>query len=258
MSLLKRVAAGDVFLVHNGSRLKDVEILESRFPGIHHLKVKGNKGFAAGANLGLEKAFESHDAAYFFSNDTEVMSLPKSIPTIDLGAATVFRRSTGMIESMGGTLNPWRGTLSHNKNPQEFSRYSYVPGSCFFISKHAWKTLNGFREELGTYWEDVDLTFRALKSGLKIGLVKDLAVKHGIAKTCGNDPLYTVFFYNRNRLKVCMRHSRLSHKISFVFYFGCDILRRSFKYLRTRDWIRFRYIIESIIYGISSSPYPHR
>src|SRR5699024_7690143 len=90
---------------------------------------------------------------------------------------------------------------------------NWLSGACLAFSATAFDRLGGFGEDFFLYWEDVDISRRAVELGMHLDLRPDLLAVHdeggtqqaGSART--KSPTY--YFYNiRNRMLFGRRHLR--------------------------------------------------
>lgn len=228
-SVLKFETVRQIFLVHNGSLEKHIQYLQQQFPDIEHLIIPQNKGFTGGANFGIAQALKKFQQVLFLTNDTILLQLPTEIDT-DLCSVQVYKRKSERIDSVMGELNTMTGRLSHLKNwppfeANQMNRKYYVPGSAFWISQKAFNLTNGFDESLHSYWEDVDLSLRAQKLGLKLSYSNETCISHKIGKTTGGQDYYSYYLYQRNRKKVMQKHELT--QVRFWIAFAVDVLRLS-------------------------------
>jgi GT2 family glycosyltransferase len=237
-SALEIAEKDKILLVHNGSLPQNIMHLKYKFPDIEHLVILENKGFSGGANAGLKKAFEVSEWVLFMSNDCELTALPDVNLKSGIYAPVIFRRNTFQIESVGGAFNKKLLQLRHLKSAQKLfpEEDFYVPGAAFVIDKNSFEKLNGFDETLGTYWEDVDLSLRAKKLDIHLGLVEEIQLKHKIGKTCHKNPHYTAYLYQRNRAKVARRHvkSRVGAELQLAKKFSQHLSKHALR----ADWQR--------------------
>jgi len=240
----------EIILVHNGSRSENVEVLEKEFPEIKHLIFSDNLGYSGGANRGINFAIQRNaENILFLSNDTKITQWDFKIPTTKkfLMAPKVELRDTGRTHSLGGKVCLTRGVLSHLEDGDQGQSQFYVPGSAFIISRQAWLELNGFDERLGSYWEDVDLSLRAKKTGVELTTTKNVVVKHGVAKTTGGDPFYTLYSFHRNRRRVVLRHGPLKALPLFYLIYAASTLRKLFKFIKNRDFERVKLLLKALV-----------
>lgn len=113
-------------------------------------------------------------------------------------------------------------------------RLAWATGACFAISVRLWEELGGFDEEYFLYWEDIDLSHRALALGARLEAAA-ASVVHDAGGTQAEErparaksELY-YYFNIRNRLLYATKHleadgiRRWSRSAPRV---GLDVLRR--------------------------------
>lgn len=214
-----------IFLCHNGSIPGHREQMISSFPDVHHVILDQNKGFSGGANAVLKQAFTQFSWVFFITNDCELIELG-SVPELEgIYAPLIFLRKTDRMDSVGGAINLRRLSLSHCKSELEFMQSSlkYVPGSAFWISKSIFAQLGGFDENYGTYWEDVDLSYRAGLADINLGIAPSTQLRHGGSKTTGKHKDYTLFYFQKNRLRFFSKHQLWTFPRRL--FYAWDILR---------------------------------
>lgn len=203
------INADKIHLVHNGSLPQHTEALKIAFPQINHLVMQQNKGFSGGANYGLKEIFKCTERILFLTNDIEAIELPQNFPEhLDLFSIYILKRNTTHVDSVIGAIDLKKGHLSHIKDLSHLKpkQTTYIPGTAFGITKAAFARLDGFDETLHTYWEDVELSLRAHKLGLKLGSCDWFKIKHKIGKTCHKDRFYTLFLFQRNRKRILKKY----------------------------------------------------
>jgi GT2 family glycosyltransferase len=209
----------DVFCFDNGST-EDVFIqLQQEFPQINHKREEINNGYSGGFNNAINWAFKSeYNSVLFLTNDTRITAdtvkeLLKTarITNSELIAPTIyyqFKKNT--VDSSGGYFNPDDASLHHYKDKDNNlllnKPWDYIPGTAFWITKNAFYKLGGMDESYHTYWEDVDFSFRARKSGIVLAKSRNSKIFHGVGRTCHKKPEYTTFYFHRNRIKFCKKH----------------------------------------------------
>lgn len=118
--------------------------------------------------------------------------------------------SADLIWYAGGTMDLRRGCTSHEKRDPEgaadaISRVSFMTGAAPMMKLSTWQQLGGFRADLFLYWEDADLSLRAVAQGVKMAVVHHARVWHkvgGSSSNLGKSELW-YYFMHRNRLIVC-------------------------------------------------------
>ncbi len=208
-SALRFMDSKNILLVHNGSQIQHQRKLQNEFPDLEHLVLETNKGFSGGANAGLNQAFQKSDWVLFLTNDCELLEMGNAPEIPSLSAPLIWRRKKGKMDSLGGKLNLKKAQLRHCKSQEDFhsgKEVSYIPGTAFWIHRELFKKFS-FEEELGTYWEDVDLSLKLKKAGFQLKLSPQTEIIHSVGKTCHKDIHYTTYLFQRNRKKVCLAHA---------------------------------------------------
>lgn len=249
-----------IILVHNGSEKKHREVLINRFPQIQHFEIENNAGYANGVNQSLRFAFKDFDRILFFTNDTELVELPKELPRErGLFAPLIYFRKLEKIDSLGGFFYPNLAKLVHIKNEKDFSAYfanttskvslrrkiPYVPGSAFLIDRDIFIRMKGMDESLHTYWEDVDFSVRCFLNGENVGVIKDWKLLHRVGKTCHQKPFYTTYLYQRNRRIVSFRYANFFYKPFLFIIWFIPFVRLLWKNYRTSPQ-KFSLLLDSL------------
>ena len=121
----------------------------------------------------------------------------------------MYMKYPDKIDSSGGFFDRERFTLSHYHNcnlPLFLNKgEDYVPGTAFWITENIFLKTGGMDESYHTYWEDADFSFRCHMGGIKIARSPDAKIFHGIGQTCHKKPLYTTYYFQRNRITFCKK-----------------------------------------------------
>ncbi|MCD4654016.1 hypothetical protein K8T06_08770, partial [bacterium] len=114
------------------------------------------------------------------------------------------------IDSLGAYFQPLTATLGHyheRELPVVLQPgIDYIPGTALAITGETFEKLHGADESFHTYWEDVDLSFRASAADITLIRCPDAIIDHGVGQTCHKKPFYTTYLFQRNRLMFCRRH----------------------------------------------------
>ncbi len=215
--------AQQVYCFDNGSMLEIFEEIKEEFPLCHHHRIEKNSGFSGGFNRALEWVFSSGPSSVLFcTNDTKVYA-----GALEACIQTARETGTGMvapyviylsseakdkkaIDSIGGWFDAKTCTLNHYQNrdlpdildPEK----DYIPGTALWIHKDYFYELGGTDESFHMYWEDVDMCFRAHRKKLPLARSYDAKIAHGVGQTVRKKPLYTTFYFLRNRTRFCKRY----------------------------------------------------
>ena len=164
------------------------------------LRLRDNRGFAGGANAGLNRAFEDGAEHAVLLND-DLLVDPGCIEALvaaagEGGAASPRIDGPPGFAFAGGELEPQRGFGRHVDGAND-----YLSGACLCIARAAWERVGPFDEELFLYYEDVDWSLRARALGVPLTVALDAHASHiGGASSGGEQGETWAYYSTRNRL----------------------------------------------------------
>lgn len=176
--------AVEIIVVDDCSKDRSVEVITKIFSSVSYpffstsmIRSTVNKGFSSTVNKGAGVATgevlillntdvypeKNHD---FFSNalrsfdDPKIFAVGFMDKSIDSGKITLRGRGVGKWK---------RGFLLHRRGEVNTQNTLWVSGGSSAFRRSIWKELGGMNEMYNPfYWEDIDLSYRALKRGYKI------------------------------------------------------------------------------------------
>ena len=171
----------EIIVTDNGSTDNSVGFLKSSFPQVKVVALDKNYAFSKGFNLGIKTA--RNELLLLLNNDIEVTPdfLPPLIKHFEdpevFGVTPKVVRPTqeNITESIivggfkGGVISPdFSSTKKLDLPPLPLETFS-VCGAAFMVDKKKFLKIGGFDAMLSPfYYEETDLSYRALKSGYKI------------------------------------------------------------------------------------------
>lgn len=180
-----------------------------------------NAGFGGGTNAGAERAIELGAQVIVALNpdaqiDRESLEVLVAAVQEDpmLVASPMIVEVDGSPWFSGADLYLEDGSVRGARARQRFEgieRRAWATGACFSISLELWRKLAGFDEEYFLYWEDIDLSHRALNAGGRLAIA-EATVVHDAGGTqtaigAGRAKSETYYYYNiRNRLLYAVKH----------------------------------------------------
>lgn len=190
-SVLGEVRAGDeIIVVDNASTDGGVELIGEQWPQVDLIRNATNLGFAVACNKGAMRAV--NEILVFLNQDTQV--LPGWLEGLRQGLArdtqvglvtskVLMMDNPGIIQTCGlevhfSGLTCGGGFGERASDYRVRGRVGAVCGASFAIRKAVWDLLGGFDESLGMYYEDVDLSWRAIRRGWWCELTPESAVEH--------------------------------------------------------------------------------
>jgi len=209
----------DLFTYDNGSDIKCYNLIKNNFKEVTHFSNPTNYGYSGGFNRGVSAIFErGYDGVLFLTNDTiihegSIEALRKCIAkhSPDMVAPSIrYFYDFDKIDSFGGYFDTKTLSLQHYHTtdlPLEMSKDNeYIPGTAFYLTKNSFYKLGGMDETFHTYWEDVDFSFRARGTRLRMVRGFGVDISHMVGKTCHKKTIYTTYYFQRNRIKFAKKH----------------------------------------------------
>lgn len=194
-----------VLVVDNGSVDDTIPLLNLSFPTVRVLKLSENLGFVLGNNQGVKAS--SADVVLLLNNDMLVdkdfvgpLIEALSDPNTFAATSQIMMRDGVRREETGATTG-WfrRGRFQAAHAPIDAfdgggaTPVLYAGGGSMAVRREQFLAMGGFNPLFRPiYWEDVDLSYRALKSGLRVLLVPRSKVLHLHRSTMSRFPMAQV------------------------------------------------------------------
>lgn len=221
-----------IIVVDNGSEDGSAAKLKRDYQNIVLLELPENKGFTGGNNHAMEWAIkEGFKYSLLLNNDTFVESdfLEPLLQTMNehplVGAVQpliCFNYDRNKIWNAGSFRNPIWGycyTQGYLQNRSEkFAqerKVDWISGCAFLVRNEALQQVGLFQENLFTYYEDVDLSYRLRNSGYELRFIPSSVIYHiagmsGKSVSKGKEGFLhaQTHFYNvRNRIWFLKKYS---------------------------------------------------
>jgi hypothetical protein len=153
------------------------------------IQQKENKGFAAANNLGIRAVIDDMESSFFWvlNNDTSIErnSLKELLGYYKenennkdigfLGSKILDYKNRDIIQTVGGTFNPWTGysiltgmgQIDRGQFDAGGYKNDYVIGASMFFHKSLLDKIGLMSEEYFLYYEDLDWCIAAKKAGFQ-------------------------------------------------------------------------------------------
>lgn len=163
----------EIIIVDDASTDNSLDLVKDK--NVVVLKNEKNLGFSSTVNKGVGKA--RGDIIVLLNTDVYPQEnflepLLKRFEDESVFAVGCLDKSAegGKIVERGRGLGEWkRGFLIHRRGEVDKTNTLWVSGGSGAFRKSIWDKLGGLNELYNPfYWEDIDLSYRALKSGYKI------------------------------------------------------------------------------------------
>jgi GT2 family glycosyltransferase len=153
---------------------------------ITYLKSSTNTGFAGNVNRGVAKS--TGEVLILLNTDVSpkedflkpLLKHFRNKKTFAVGCLERSIESDGNIVLRGRGVGSWkRGFLIHKKGEVNKENTLWVSGGSGAFNKETWERLGGLNELYNPfYWEDIDISYRALKSGFNVIFEPESLVVH--------------------------------------------------------------------------------
>lgn len=212
-----------------------LEQLEKKYKNLRHIKNEKNMGFSSTVNRGVKEAMgevvlllntDVYPQKGFlfpllnnFTNDVfAVGCMDKSIE----GEKIILR---------GRGLGRWeKGFVMHKRGEVDSSETFWVSGGSGAFSKELWNKLGGLNELYNPfYWEDIDLSYRAQKSGYRVVFEPKSVVYHeheeGAIKKSNSASRIKTIAYRNQFIFVWSNITDLDLIFSHIIYLPYHVLK---------------------------------
>lgn len=200
----------ETVFVDNGSADGSIEFVQENFLHVKLIKLKQNKGFCKGNNIGLQHAAGEFIA--LLNNDTrvdkcwlqELFDAIKFDSQVGICASSMVNYFNPDIIDTAGDGYDICGVGFKIGNGLSVSNYQnkrYVFGACAGAALYRRSMLEDigfFDEDFFAIGEDIDLNFRARIAGYKCIYVPKAIVYHKVNQTVGLDSDFLLYHKRRN------------------------------------------------------------
>lgn len=173
--VLKNSSGYEIILVDDASTDGSADYVSSNYPSIKIVRREKNEGFIKSVNEGVKKA--KGDLVYLLNTDI----IPKKdyikylLPyfqnekTFAVGSLQESIEKEGIILRGRGIGSFQKGFLMHARGEVDKTATLWVSGGAGLFRKNIWEKLGGLNKLYSPfYWEDIDISYRALKAGYNI------------------------------------------------------------------------------------------
>lgn len=183
--VINRAKDVQIIIVDDGSTDGSAQFIKDKFPRVTLIEKVTNSGFATSVNLGVKAAVGD---IFFLLNTDAVPSsdcfklVLKHFENEQVFAVGCLDKSIehGKIIERGRGIGEFvRGFLMHGRGEVDKVNTLWASGGSSAFRKSIWEKLGGMDELYNPfYWEDIDLSYRALKSGYAVMFESRAIVVH--------------------------------------------------------------------------------
>ena len=162
-----------------------------------------NKGYAAGANIGLRFAMQNSDVTDFWVLNNDVVLDPLSLGHLlkrserdthtIYGSSLLYQDDPSKLQAAGGAVYmPALGRSRHVGKRQQIDkcegqcfRLDYIVGAALFFSREVVQEIGMLPEEFGLYFEETEYCMRAKARGIGLQWVPEARLVHKEGRSTG-------------------------------------------------------------------------
>ena len=202
----------EILVVDNNSNDDSCEMVRSQFPDVILIENKENIGFAAGNNIGVRNAKGEYlcvlnpDTVIAEDTFTTLLSFAEKQERLGIiGCKLINGKGQFLPESkrnvptvkvatrkmLGNSVDYYAYHLDEN----ESGEVDILVGAFMVLKKSVFEKVDGFDEDYFMYGEDIDLSYKILKAGLKNFYNPDTTVIHFKGESTLKDKTYAKRFF---------------------------------------------------------------
>ena len=251
----------EIILVDNGSTDDSVEFVRENYPEVRIIELRENKGFSVAVNEGIKQS--KGEFVALLNNDTKAdpkwlkelfLALVRN-PTIGFCASKILLLDKPKIiyacgNSLGISGNPVNIGIGE-KDSAQFEKEKEVFGACAAAAiyrKSVLEDIGLFDEDFHSFYEDVDISFRAQLSGYKCLYVPTAVVYHQGGGTAGVNSNLSVYYTSRNHLSLLIKNLPMPLLVRHSPLFLIFQLYTAAHYLKIG---RFKAFLKGKIHGLA-------
>lgn len=184
-AVINATSESEIIVVDDKSTDNSVILLKEKFPKVHIVLKQLHEGFASTVNAGVEAAHG--EIVLLLNTDVEPTKgfLTPLLPHFrdqrvfavgclekSLENGLIVLRGRGQAKWRKGYYIHWRGEIDRRDT-------AWVSGGSGAFRRNIWLKLGGMDSLYNPfYWEDIDLSYRALKAGYKLAFEPKSVVEH--------------------------------------------------------------------------------
>lgn len=184
-NVLKNFPDTRIIVADDSSSDESLNILKTHFPKVEIVANKKNKGFSSNINSGIKKATTpivvllNTDVSVNKNYTKRIEDYFKDKNLFGIGFQDRSYEGKKIVLRGRGIGRYKNGLLNHSKGKNQFGRTLWISGGSCAVDLEKFKKLGGFNEIYNPfYWEDIDLSYRAIKSGWEVLFTPEIIVDH--------------------------------------------------------------------------------
>jgi len=220
----------DIYLVDNASDSDSYAKLCDEFPAVNFLRNNINRGFAGGCNSGIRAAINDGCEYILLLNNDTIVTPEFLTPLVQTArereraaivGGKIYQISNNSVWYSGGKMSRFTGKPSHIHEDREgVFETDFVTGCLMLLTRDFLKEQGNLVEDYFLYYEDVEISCRAQRSGWELYVNCSSIIHHD----CGGstDEAETAsptraYYATRNRFKFLRSYGRYNMLGGFIY-----------------------------------------
>ena len=252
----------EIIVVDNYSSDNSCDIVKEKFPLVTLIKNDKNEGFSKANNLGVSRAKGKYicilnpDTVLKEDTFSKILEFYKSNLKVGFvgcqmidGNGRFLKESKRSVPSVFSSFMKLVGVSKFYYSSLDQNKRGYIDvlaGAFMFVEKQIYDSVQGFDEDYFMYGEDIDLSYKVLKSGHLNYYLGDVKIIHFKGESTDKNFIYVNRFYNAMYIFYLKHFNKfLIPKIAAYFFFKLII---SIKKLSEFGNVNFRVLGSEINY----------
>jgi len=238
----------EVMVIDDCSNDNSLRILADEFPEVRAEQTPQNLGFQEANNYAVKLA----ESKIVMPMNNDIKLDPKALHYLALhfdnkdtfavsGKIFAFDQTTFLYGNRGGYFHKGHFHL-YEKPPEDESQTLFACGGAFMVNRQKYLDLGGFDSMYHPlYYEEIDLSYRALKRGWKVHYEPQSIAYHKVQATITRQEKLrriSLISARNNYLFTWKNILDRPMTLTFLFYIPLFLLRDLFR-LKSRFWIAF-------------------
>lgn len=157
---------------------------------------------------GVEAQTEPTAGATHSTGSAQLRGLDGGIWVSDPSGVELINSTGNVVDACGNGYD--RSWLAPAKQEHDSPEVFGICGGACAISAHAWRQLDGMRQDLFMYYEDTDFSYRLRRAGYRVQYVRQAQARHAHAASSDSASAAFTTWNTRNRLRVAARYAPAS------------------------------------------------
>tara|TARA_R110002049_G_scaffold183328_1_gene351237 strand:- start:1174 stop:2202 length:1029 start_codon:yes stop_codon:yes gene_type:complete len=230
----------EIIVVDNNSEDDSCDMVKALFPDVNLIENKTNFGFAKGNNIGVLQAKGKYlcvlnpDTVVAEDTFTKILEFAESKQDLGIvgcklinGAGLFLPESKRNVPYLKAAFKKLMGNSNHyyanHLSKNESGEVAVLVGAFMLLKQAIYNEIGGFDEDYFMYGEDIDISYKALKSGYKNYYFGETTIIHFKGESTLKDKFYARRFYSAMQI-FYKKHFKKNFFFDMFVWFGIRLV----------------------------------